>query len=348
MRPGGAACRPASGILGRSTTHARSLSSRSNAFPKDTMNTGFYRYVTIGILGGALPLRLMGLDKGIWVDEWSSINVSQSGRFIDTLVNLRNYDHPPLYFIILHLWLQLGKSEVFLRLPSVVMGIGAVYITMVWLRRFSNLAGILAGVLLGAAPILLRYSQEIRDYPLLVLATSLVFYYASRVVTCPEGRSDYIGLGLSLTLAVTTHLIGIFLILPVCAFLVGMNPTRRTRHWSKVVPAIAIPIGVFLFEYLFYLENLSKSGNWWVPQMSYRMVSFTGRTLFGLSSLMWPWEVVKRVLFVVLPLFAAALAFGNWRRSMPLLAAALIYWVQIIGYGVFATPLLNEKFLRRA
>jgi len=72
------------------------------------------------ILIAGLILRLFKLDQSLWLDE--AINVT----FVKNL-NLRSlvfeYSigdfHPPLYHLILHFWLILGKSEVWARLPSV-------------------------------------------------------------------------------------------------------------------------------------------------------------------------------------------------------------------------------------
>jgi hypothetical protein len=303
-----------------------------------------YQYLVIGILALALGLRLLGLNKGIWVDEWSSIEASRGGGLFNTLVNLRSYDHPPLYFTMLHVWLQLGNSEAFLRLPSVLMGIGTVFVSMMWVRLYSNLASVLMGVLLGAAPMLLRYSQEIRDYPLLLLATALAFLFASLVQKKPEQLSNYIGLGLSLALGIATHLAGIFLILPVCIFLCMLPSQGNSLRWSKIIPTLAFPIGTFLFLYLFFLLNLDKSSDWWVPQISASTIALTGSSLFGLSMFPWPW-IMQRVLIVAVPLFALGLAFGDWRGNVPFLAAALIYWLQIIIYSVAITPIFLDRVL---
>jgi uncharacterized membrane protein len=301
-------------------------------------------HLTIVLLLAALILRLMGLNKGIWVDEWSSIYISQGGGILDALARLRYYDHPPTYYMMLHLWLQLGNSEFFLRLPSVFMGIGTVFVAMTWLRLYSNLASVLVGVLLGTAPMLLRYSQEIRDYPLLLLVTSLAFFFASIVKNKPEKTSGYIGLGLSLALAVATHLVGIFLVLPVCAFLYTLPSQGNSVRWSKVVSALAIPIGTFLFLYFFFLLNLNKSSDWWVPKISPSTIALTGSGLFGLSTFPWPW-IVERATIVALPFFAIALAFGDWRGSIPFLLAATAYWLQVIAYSVLITPILLDRVL---
>ncbi len=302
-----------------------------------------YRSVTLGILVVALVLRLMGLSKGIWVDEWSSIQVSLSGGLIHTLDTVRDGNHPPLYFVLLNIWSRISTSEPFLRGLSVVLGIATIFVAMAWLNRNSGMAGLLMGIFLGGAPILLRYSQEIRNYSLLLFVAVLAFYFSSQIIDRPERLYGYVGMGLSLTLALMTHLIGVFLILPAWIFLFMMLGGKGTVQWQRVASASAIPVALFLFEYLFYLKDVNKPGTWWVPPVSIWMISSTGRELSGLSVFPWPWDITRHLVIILLPLFALALVFGDWRRSAPFLAAAVAYWVQVVGYSFFGTPILMDK-----
>jgi uncharacterized membrane protein len=317
------------------------------------MNERVYRYVAIGILIVALSLRLMGLNKGMHLDEGTQLELAQRGGVVDVVVNFIGNAHPPLYFIVLHFWSQLSNNEVFLRLPSVLMGMATVLVIMLWLKRYSSLASIIAGALVATAPMLLTYSQEIRDYPLLLLATALTFFFASRAAMVPDRLSSYVGLGLSLTLAVASHLISIFLVLPVCAFLFCTPEVRSTIRWFKLILALAIPTAIFLVLDMFYLApainpiytGIGKSSGWWAPPISRWVIVSALSHLFGFSALPWSWGVTKSVLLAAFPCFAITVAFGNWRRSIPFLIAALTFWLQIVGYTILINPLFVDRFL---
>jgi uncharacterized membrane protein len=86
-----------------------------------------YSWLTIGVLSVALVLRVLGLNKGIWLDEASSINVISNPDFPR---NLFFYDQLPLYFILLKFWSSINNSEEFLRLFSVLLGFGTVAVIM--------------------------------------------------------------------------------------------------------------------------------------------------------------------------------------------------------------------------
>jgi hypothetical protein len=316
------------------------------------MNERVYRYLALGVLILALSLRLVGLNKGMSTDEGIELERTLRGGLGDVVVNFMGDAHPPLYFLGLHLWSRIDSDEAFLRLPSVLMGVGTVLVIMLWLKRYSKLASIIAGVLVATAPMFLAYSQEIREYSLFLLAISLTFFLASRLADKPDRPSKYLGLGLSLTLAIASHLLAVFMLLPVCAFLFTIPGVRRNIRWRHLIPAIAIPAVVFLVLDFFYLrpavnpmfQGLHKS-QWWLPPISHWMVENTVNHLFGLYFLPWSWEQSKTILLLVLPWFAVALDFGIWRRSFPFLIAALIYWLEIIGYSVLLTPLFLDRFL---
>ena len=105
-------------------------------------------------------------------------------------------------------------SEAFLRIPSVVFGVATVGIIVKDLQGRSRLAALLAGIMAIVSPILLSASQEIRDYALLALLTALACYCANKLVQSPGLKLAGAGLSLSLTAALSTHLLGVFLPLP--------------------------------------------------------------------------------------------------------------------------------------
>jgi mannosyltransferase len=128
----------------------------------------------------ALALRLFRIDaQSLWYDE--GISAHQLTRSFPEILRAAALDtHPPLYYWTLKAWGEvLGPSEVSLRSLSVVWGVLAVVLT--WLigrRLFGTLAATLAAVLLGAAPLAVYYSQEVRMYAQ-VTALGLLAVYAS-------------------------------------------------------------------------------------------------------------------------------------------------------------------------
>ena len=154
------------------------------------INNTYYPYLLAVILVFALIIRLIGLNKGIWIDEYFSFRWNEEDSIWKLIVNLRGHDKPPLSFVLLYFWTKISNSEEFCRLLSLFFDIGTIIVVMSWLKQYSPVASVLGGLYFATTPIMLRYSQEIRLYSLLVFATTLTFFFASRITLEPKNYLD--------------------------------------------------------------------------------------------------------------------------------------------------------------
>ncbi|MDN6859724.1 glycosyltransferase family 39 protein, partial [Pseudomonas sp. CAN2814] len=134
------------------------------------------------LLALALCLRLYGLaDSALWGDETSSLFLARYSP-AQLWQHAAHDVHPPLYFFLLHLWVQvLGEGVLSLRLFSATFGTLAVFLGgwLIW-RLASRRAAFIAVLLLALLPTAVRYSQEVRMYSLLgcwLLAATLALLY---------------------------------------------------------------------------------------------------------------------------------------------------------------------------
>jgi mannosyltransferase len=123
----------------------------------------------------AVALRAFHLGaQSLWVDEvftWLASNVGQHLSLADLLENV----HGPLYSLILNTWCSLaGDSEWALRVPSFVFGVAVVPV-LAWFaaRWLGRDTAPWAAWLAAGSPFLVWYSQEARNYALLILCTCL-------------------------------------------------------------------------------------------------------------------------------------------------------------------------------
>ncbi len=136
----------------------------------------------------ALVVRLVWLgSKSLWVDEADSFYFA-SHTFPDILLRLCD-PHPPAYYALLRLFLGLGRSEFWIRLPSAIAGALAIPLLYLLGRelslaldapRLSRRTAVLASLLLAVAPLHVWYSQEARMYAMVTTLGLCAVYFALR------------------------------------------------------------------------------------------------------------------------------------------------------------------------
>lgn len=212
----------------------------------------------------AAALRFNGLgDKSLWGDEiaqavWSSWDWAQLWQ---------QFRAPPdfiSHFVLVHLAQLLGRDEFWIRLPSAVTSLLAVPLTYVVTKRMTDrLIGPVAMLLMAVAPYQIWYAQEARMYAALVCYALVGLYFFVRLVEGEPGqemgdgsprRSEWgmvLGMVVGNTLAIYTHLFGVFPILAEGVAAVGLLGARwiRERHVSlpRRTVLLAISFGVTFF-----------------------------------------------------------------------------------------------------
>ncbi len=139
----------------------------------------------IGILLVALALRLINLNQSLWLDEAVQAVVAKNSLAF-AFEELRGDFHPPLFHLLMHFWVRIfGSSEISLRMPSVLFGIGTVWVVYLLIKELtdSKISGPVASLLLATAPYHVYYSQEARMYSMVTFFTCLSMYYFLRVIS---------------------------------------------------------------------------------------------------------------------------------------------------------------------
>src|SRR5207245_3044149 len=161
----------------------------------------------------ALGLSLRGLTRhGLWLDEAYAVAVARQGLGA-IAPSLIDESGPPLYYLILHLWIALfGDGIVAVRLLSILFGLLLVPATAILARRLGGeRAGLAAAFLAAATPMAVQFSQETRMYTLMPLLAVLA---AERLLAYVEegGRGAALAHALLLAALCYTHNWGVLLL----------------------------------------------------------------------------------------------------------------------------------------
>lgn len=144
--------------------------------------------IAVVLVAAAVRLVLIN-TQSIWLDEGYSLAVAHhSLGFIMSFIS--HYDlHPPLYYLLLHLFEQLiGFGPIQARLLSVLAGIGAILaLYMVTVVLLGRLTAVCAAFLLAISPVVVWYSDEARMYMLAGCFVLAAFAFLLRAIRHHRG-----------------------------------------------------------------------------------------------------------------------------------------------------------------
>lgn len=189
----------------------------------------------VGILALALAVRLFRLTwPGIWSDEGFSIFLARSS-LPDLVLGTANDLHPPLFYLLLKVWLLPGFSEVWVRLFPLLWGVAAVVLVyQIGQNFFQPAVGMWAALFLALSPLHAAYSREVRMYIVLVFLSALSLYLAWRWAIDPF-PGTWAGCIAATLLALYTQNLALFLLpvenVLVVATLVGRRRWGALGHW---------------------------------------------------------------------------------------------------------------------
>jgi 4-amino-4-deoxy-L-arabinose transferase-like glycosyltransferase len=158
--------------------------------------------VLAALLALSALLCLAGLNhRPLWNDEAFSYFVAWRGP-ADALRMIAEDAQPPLYYLALSLWLDLGHDVVVLRGLSALAMVLAVVPFYDGIRRLLGRQTALLAILLWVInPYAVSWAHIARPYPLQTLLVAISFWGFARIWTAPEAEQEPFGRGLVRLLA---------------------------------------------------------------------------------------------------------------------------------------------------
>jgi len=279
----------------------------------------------------ALGLGCVGLDKGIWLDEASSLHLvaKSSGELWRAL---REYDHPPAYFLLLHAVASAGGGLRTMRAVGVAIFVATVLVLLLGIRRRNPLAGSFAGLLAATSPALLSTAHDLRPYGLLLLAANGVLVAADEIAERPDSATARFWLTAALVLAVATHALGLLLAAPAAILALARKP-RLPR--ARVAFVALAPAAVLAAVWWLALSSTApkSAADWWIPAPTFATTArilaswfVPGTALAGASPAVRALALVP----VLALLVASTLALLRPRRDLFVPAIAASSYVAVL------------------
>ncbi len=218
-------------------------------------------YIIFILLLG-LVLRIISLNQSLWLDEATTAMAAKMS-LTDLFTKFLPGDfHPPLYYLIIKYWTALfGVSEISLRFPSVIFGLGAIYFTyLIGKKIFNTKVGLVSALLLSTSGLAIYYSQEARMYSMAMFLVIVAVYLFIKekwlyfsIALALIGMTDYIAL----------------LILLVFWIMGFKKKTLSLRSWSFIIAHIPLLLSfsvwfsVFVSQLSVGLSVKESVPAWW-------------------------------------------------------------------------------------
>ena len=285
--------------------------------------------ILAALVGLSAVLRIIGIDhQSFWIDEIASLSMAQD-ELTGDFSRLRSDVHPPLYFLLLGLWIDFfGSSEAAVRMLSVLPSLAAVVVmARLGTRLYGARGGLLAAGLASVSLLQIYYAQEGRSYAWLMLFGLLSSDALVRWRMRGQSGSAVAYAGWT-TALLYTHYFGFFLLAAQALYVTGLllpkgkqnqpgviSPRRTLAGWSLAILAIAILFLPWLSVLLDQVESVRQG--FWIEAptlMSLFRVPLLFLSIFG------PWTIPGNEAPQSAPFIALAFAL------VTLLVWALLAW----------------------
>lgn len=222
----------------------------------------------IGILGLGVGLRCIFIStRSIQYDDAFSFFLARQdltaiihGTAADTM--------PPLYYFLLHFWMRISESIGWLRLLSVALDMGAVWLLFLLVKQvFNPSAGLWAAFFASISPLQIYHAQDLRMYALLAFMQMgyLFFFYKWWVQSQADLRAWKNGLALVLfgAAAMYTHNLAIFMLAVPDVFLLLKRQWRALRNLILLQVVIGLLAAPWLMMIPGQVEKIQRA--FWTP-----------------------------------------------------------------------------------
>lgn len=177
--------------------------------------------------------------ESFWIDEGQSWHYAQrSGSgFVRAL---RVDPSMPLYYILLHFWLELGQSEAFIRALSAVFTVACIPLVYLLGKRLLDVqTAVIAALLLGINQFAIVFGQEARGYALTQFLVTLATVLFSRALSMRSGAA-WAAYGLAACLAVTSHAFALYIL--ASHFLTFLFARRNELPWKPIAAFLGLVV----------------------------------------------------------------------------------------------------------
>src|SRR3990172_1679209 len=244
--------------------------------PKGTPNNRLSSMLLLFIIliGAFLRLYKIG-SNSLWFDEAISVWFANESLG-NIIIKQTSADvHPPLYYILLSLWLSVFENGEFdVRLLSAIFGILSIPLLYLIVKNlFGNLPALISSLILAMSPFHIYYSQEARMYSILTFCVLLSIFFMVKMLCIGEEptqtkKTIFYSIGYVISTLASLYCHNVALLLPIAQNFFFIIFWNRHRPFLKFwIPSLLTIIILWAPWTSFFLEQSSSVGkSFYAPQ----------------------------------------------------------------------------------
>jgi hypothetical protein len=280
-----------------------------------------YVWFIAAVAGSAVRIEQYATRRSLWLDE-ALLSANLVARSFSGLLHpLANEQGAPVGW----LWMEraaivvFGQNEYALRLVALVSGVGALMVVpLVVSKAIGRRGGALAALLVGASPIAIRYSAEVKQYSSDLFIASLLVLLATVVDDRHgEGRWMWAWGGAAAASVWFSH--PAVFVVAACTMALAVRAVGHGDRAlvTRLIPATVVSAASFGVLYLVALRSLAANQylrTYWASAMAPRPLSLHGLT--------------RWLTHVIPALFSTTANFGHPLLAMAAFAVGVVVVVR--------------------
>ena len=290
----------------------------------------------------ALGVRLFRLDrKSVWFDEVITYFDAHL-PWAQLLESIKEDVHPPLSYVLYHLWPGIDGGEFWLRLPAAVLGALAVVPAYAWARRIrSPTQAVLTSGFVALSALQIDLAQEARMYGLLLLLTATSLWLLDRVLISP-GRGSMLAYAVVAAAMLYTHYYAALLLAAQ-----GLAALLSKNRWAAIGALAAAGLTFMPWLPVLAQQTHNISADYWIepPRLSSAWVTF--RELAAHTPPEATLAIPLRIAYVVQALL---LILGTWlavrsARQSTVVLFGVVPLALALGISLLVSPVYAVRYI---
>ncbi|MCF7870463.1 MAG: glycosyltransferase family 39 protein [Candidatus Omnitrophica bacterium] len=277
----------------------------------------------------------------LWYDEVYSVIGANNLAYFLRIFAYRY--QPPLYYMILHLWINLfGDGEFVIRSLSSFFGSASIpFVFIIGKKFYNNYVGLISALIFTICPLHIWYAQEARMYSLSVFFSLVMVFMFLKSVDLKRGFAWWFLIAVVSIINIYLNYFTVLLLLPIIIFIAG----RKKISFSRLIFLLSLIILFLLpFTFFFYKQfSLIRRMFWLDSPQFYAIPISLGNFLLGYNASFGQFSAA--IILISLAIIIWLFMFNSKGKDSLLLSYSILPLILLFFAGKYLAPVYLSRYL---